>query len=78
MSSVLQRTAAVLIIGGALVLVGYGVYAILKALFQSDEVPLAISLAAAAIVLGFAILVIYVVLDRFRESRHERFEEADE
>ena len=77
MGSALQRAAAVLIIGGLLVLVGYAAYAILTALFRSDDVPLAISIAVAAITVGFAILMLYVVVDRVRTSRTERFEEVD-
>ena len=77
MGSMLQRAAAVLIVGGVLVLTGYAAYAILAALFRSDEVPIAISLAVTAIVIGFAILMLYVVVDRIRASRTERFEEVD-
>lgn len=77
MGSMLQRAAAVLIIGGVLVIAGYAAYAILAALFRSDEVPLPISLAVSAIVIGFAILLLYVAVDRVRASRTERFEEVD-
>ena len=77
MGSMLQRAAAVLIVGGVIVLAGYAAYAILAALFRSDEVPLAISIAVTAIVAGFAILLLYVIVDRIRASRTERFEEVD-
>ncbi len=77
MSSMVQRAAAALIIGGVLTLVGYGAYSMLKAMFESEEVPLAVSIAVTAVVVGFAILLLYVAVDRIRASRSESFEEVD-
>ena len=77
MGSLVQKLAAFLIISGALVLVGYGAYNIFPALIRADDVPLIIRLAITAIAIGFAILLMYVVVDRIRTSKSEKFEEVD-
>ena len=77
MSSLVQKLGAFLIISGALVIVGYGAYNIFPALIGADDVPLIIRLAVTAIAIGFTILFCYVVVDRIRTSRSERFEEVD-
>ncbi len=77
MGSLVQKLATFLIISGALVLVGYSAYNFFPALIRADDVPLIIRLAVTAIAIGFAILMLYVVVDRVRTSRTERFEEVD-
>ena len=78
MGSMVQRAAAVLIIGGLLVIVGYGLYYMLDGLYSDVDAPLAIKLAVTALLAGIALLLLYVAVDRIRTSKSESFEEVDE
>ena len=78
MGSIVQRAAAVLIIGGLLVIVGYGLYYMLVGLYSDIDAPLAIKVAVTAILAGTALLLLYVAVDRIRTSKRESFEEVDE
>ena len=78
MGSLVQRAAAVLIVGGLLVIFGYGLYYMLDGLYSDVEAPLAIKVAVTAILAGTALLLLYVAVDRIRTSKSESFEEADE
>ena len=77
MGSLVQRAAAALIIGGLLVIVGYGLYYMLDGLYSDINAPLAIKVAVTALLAGIALLLLYVAVDRIRTSRGESFEEVD-
>ena len=69
--------AAIMIIVSGSVLSGFGVYLFAQELFKSPEVPLAIKIAVPTMAGGIIILVIIVIVDRWRSSRKETFKEVD-
>ena len=77
MSATFLRAAALLIIAGAVILTGYGIYYFFKGVFEAAEVPLIIRAAVVAGALGFVFLILVVIWDRIRQMKGERFTERD-
>ena len=73
----MQTMGLGLLLLGLVGLLGYGVYAVLAVVFADAEVPFFIRLSLSAVIVGFVVLMASVIRDRIRESRTERFEEAD-
>ncbi len=73
----MQTVGLGLLLLGLVGLLGVGVYYALAELFADDEVPFAVRLSVAAVIIGFVVLMASVIRDRIRESRAERFEEVD-
>ncbi len=64
----------VLLVVGALALLGFAGYYLFRALFVGAGVSLVVRLALPAMLLGLAVLVAAVVRDRLRDGRREHFE----
>ena len=77
MGATFLRAAALLIIAGAVILTGYGIYYFFKGVFEAAEVPLIIRGAVVAGALGFVFLILVVIWDRIRQMKGERFTERD-
>ena len=69
----LRGVGWVLVIGGVLVAVGIGVYA----LFFTDETPLTAKLVAGGIYGGFALLLIAVLRQRLRERKTDKYTDVE-
>jgi len=65
-----------LLILGAAVLVGYGAYEVVRALFTED-VPLVASIGVLLVAAGFVVLLAGVGYERWRTSREEDLSEVE-
>ncbi len=72
-SKVAVWIGGILVLAGALVLLGYGVYYFSQEFFGAEDVPLAIQVALPAIVVGVVVLVVAVLLERLRGGKGEEF-----
>ena len=72
----MQRFGLVPLVGGAAVLMGYGAYELVKALFTED-VPLVVSIGIVLAAVGFVVLVAGVGYERWRTSREEDLGEVE-
>ncbi len=72
-----QMVGGVLIVGGLLVLLGYGLNEGIREFFDSPDTPVAVKVALPAVVLGFVVLIVVVVVERFQSRERDSFKEAD-
>jgi hypothetical protein len=63
---VVQWVAAVAILGGGLVLTGYGVFVFAREFFTSDDVALPVKIAVPVIGAGFVALAVVVVVQKLK------------
>ena len=73
----MQNIGLGLLLLGLAGLLGYWVFTVLAVVFADAEIPFFIRLSLSAVIVGFVVLMASVVRDRIRESKSERFEEAD-
>ena len=76
-TKVAVRFGGLMILAGALVVLGYGVYYFSKAFFVADAIPLPIRVAVPAVVAGFLLVMGAVLLERLRSGKREKFEEVE-
>ncbi len=76
-STVVLWAGGVLVVAGALVLLGFGLGSFAGDLFGSTDVPLAIQIAVPAVVLGALILLGWVLIERLRSRDREHLGEVD-
>ena len=56
---------------GALVLIGYGLYELVAALWQDTDIPIIIKLGIVGVILGVLILLIALVSERIKDNKKE-------
>ena len=59
------------------ILIVYGVYSILWAIYRESDVPLILKVVTPVIVGGVTLLLIAVIRDRLRDRGREKFEEVE-
>ena len=59
------------------ILIVYGVYSILRAIYSESDVPLILKVVTPVIVGGVTLLLIGVIRDRLRDRGREKFEEVE-
>ena len=67
----------ILVVAGALALLGYGLYYSTQEFFGSTDVPLLVQVAVPAVVVGVVVLLGTVLVERVRRRKRERFEEVE-
>lgn len=72
-----QIVGGVLIVGGLLVLFGYGLNEAVGDFFESSDIPVAVKVALPTVVLGFMVLIVVVIVERFKSRARDSFKEAD-
>ena len=71
------KIAAVLLIGGLGVLIGYWLYFLLSVIYTEQDVPVLIKVAVPMVILGLILLISTIALHRIQSSKKENFEEVD-
>ena len=66
-----------LFLAGLAVLVGYGAYETLRAIFTESDVPVLIQVAVPLCVAGAVILLGATVIQRIKRNKHEGLEEVE-
>ena len=59
------------------ILIGYGVYSTLWAIYRESDVPLILKVVTPVIVGGVTLLLIGVIRDRLHDRGREKFEEVE-
>ena len=72
-----QWIGGLLIVAGALVLAGYGLFFYFDEFFRSPDVPLAIKASVPAIIVGMLVLLVVVALQRIQSRKRETFREEE-
>ena len=72
-----QWIGGILVVAGALVLTGYGLFFYFDEFFGSPDVPLAIKVSVPAVVVGMLVLLVVVVLQRLQANKQETFKEEN-
>lgn len=73
----MKMLAWVLVIGGSIVLFGYGTYFSIKDFFSEPDIPIAVKIATPAVIVGVLMLLAAVLKDRLRERKAEVFRKDD-
>ena len=76
-TKVAVRLGGLMVLAGALVVLGYGVYYFSKVFFGSHDIPLPVRVAVPAVVVGFLLVMVAVLLERLRSGKREKFEEVE-
>ena len=74
---VVQWVAAVAILGGGLLLTGYGVFVFAREFFTSDDVALPIKIAVPVVVGGVLALAVVVVVQRLQDKEDAHLKEIE-
>ena len=72
----MQRLGMILLVIGASVLIAYGAYEIVKALF-TEEIHLVVSIAVVVIAAGLLLLVVGIGYERWRAHGKEDLDEVE-
>lgn len=62
---------------GAVVLLGYGAWSGVEALFEDSSVPLFLRLAILAVAVGLAVLAVSVIREKLFTRRHDPYKEVE-
>ena len=62
---------------GIFVMIVYGVYVALWAIYTESDVPLVLKVVTPVIVGGVILLLVAAIRDRLRDKAREKFEEMD-
>ena len=73
----MANTGIALFLIGLGILIVYGVYSILWAMYSESDVPLILKVVTPVIVGGVTLLLIGVIRDRLRDRGREKFEEVE-
>ena len=76
-SKIALWVGATIVVAGTLVLASCGVYAFSREFFGSPDIPLAVQIAAPAVLVGVIILLGTALMDRLRHRKQEHFKEAE-
>ncbi len=68
-----RRTGLILLIGGTLLVTGFGIWEF----FRDDTLPALVRTAVAGIVVGGLILFLNVLLQRLRESKDDPYKDVE-
>ena len=60
--------------GGALVLLGYGLFEATQELWADPEVPLVIKIGFVALILGLLVLIGVLIAERTKDSKKETYD----
>ena len=71
------KIAAVLLIGGLGVLIGYWLYFLLSVIYTEQDVPVLIKVAVPMVISGLILLISTIAWHRIQSSKKENFEEVD-
>lgn len=76
-SKLIVRFGFALLAAAAATLLGYVIYEIVGAMFTSDEIPIAVSIAIATGAVGFIVLILAVLRERIQAIRTEKLDEVE-
>ena len=71
------KVAAVLLIGGIGILIGYWLYFLLSVIYTEQDVPVLIKVAVPMVISGLTLLISTIAWHRIQSSKEENFEEVD-
>ena len=74
---IMANAGIALFLTGLGILIVYGVYSILWAIYSESDVPLILKVVTPVIVGGVTLLLIGVIRDRLRDRGREKFEEVE-
>ena len=72
-----QWIGGLLIVAGALVLTGYGLFFYFDEFFGAPDVPVPVKVSVPAIIVGMLVLLVVVVLQRIQSRKREHFREEE-